>query len=110
VGGGIRGGDAGDIAEIVHALQARRVEQHGLGSVGGGDGQAQYGQRTQKTLKHSAASLFKRWAGHYGQASDTEYDSFAWNGNGCAIGPWGARLVHPLEGNVSRINENGLSD
>ncbi|MNS89454.1 hypothetical protein D3C72_1234680 [compost metagenome] len=55
--GGIRGGGAGNIAEIVHALQARRVEQHGLGSMGGGDGQAQYGQRTQKTLKHSAASF-----------------------------------------------------
>ena len=66
VGRGVRGGDAGDVAEVVDALQARRVEQHRLGSVGGGDGQAQYGQRTQKTLKHSAASLFKRWAGHYG--------------------------------------------
>jgi len=56
VGGGVRGGDAGDVAKVVDAGQARRVEGDRLGRVGSGDGQAQNGQRTQKTLEHSAAS------------------------------------------------------
>ncbi|CAF1658148.1 unnamed protein product, partial [Didymodactylos carnosus] len=97
----IGSGDAGDIAEVVDAFQARRVEGHGLGSVSGGDGQAQYGQRTHKTLKHGAASLFKRWAADYAERSDTEYDSFGLSRNGCAIGPSGAELARESVGSAT---------
>jgi hypothetical protein len=41
------------------------LEDVSLGGLGGGDGQSQNGQRTQKTWKHSSASLIKRWAGYY---------------------------------------------
>ncbi|MNK84939.1 hypothetical protein D3C87_1048010 [compost metagenome] len=62
IGRGVRGGGAGEITEVVHAFQARSVEWNRLGGMRGRDGQAQNRQRTQKTLKHDAASLIKRWA------------------------------------------------
>ncbi|MNE25902.1 hypothetical protein D3C80_1192460 [compost metagenome] len=57
--GGVGTGGAGDVAEIVHAGQARGVER--FGSVGGGNGKGEQGQGAEHTLQHGSGLW--QWVG-----------------------------------------------
>ncbi|MNO97286.1 hypothetical protein D3C76_889870 [compost metagenome] len=91
--GGVGTGSAGDVAEIVHAGQARGVER--FGGMGGTNGKGEQGQGAEHTLQHGSG--LGQWVGLptvQGQ-DETECYKLRERVKGCAICLSRARFVCP---------------